>query len=38
MNADKTKVALLRVPEDCTGYKPSTDAKPDRGARPRRDR
>ncbi|CUI74656.1 MULTISPECIES: VRR-NUC domain-containing protein [Achromobacter] len=38
MNEDKTKVALLRVPEDCTGYKPSADGKPERGARPRRDR
>ena len=35
MGEDNKKVALLRVPEDCTGFKPST-VKPGQGGSPRK--
>ena len=38
MAADKSKVALLRVPEDCTGYKADAHEKSDRDGKPRRGR
>lgn len=31
MGQDNQKVALLRVPEDCTGYRPETDPKKEAG-------
>lgn len=38
MNEDKSKVALLRVPEDCTGYRSVANAKSDQQGKPRRGR
>ncbi|MFD4841676.1 VRR-NUC domain-containing protein, partial [Achromobacter sp. NPDC058515] len=36
MNGDAAKVALLRVPEDCTGYRHGTAAKEGKGGQPNR--